>query len=155
MYELFFLCCIITLDWGFKFWKSRTLFGVILGGGTLLTVLSLQTAIFWGNYSSCKSIGYDRFVQCDHVAAMISACVFAVFMFITLLAQLVIMIFRRDEILGDVALDEGLGYSKVNSLASKDESSLNAPGARLSKSVGRGEEKLQFRIEESSDSIDL
>jgi hypothetical protein len=33
---------------------SRTSFGVILGSSVVLTIISLQTAIFWGQYGECE-----------------------------------------------------------------------------------------------------
>lgn len=34
---------------------SRTMYGVVLGGLVVLTFISLQTAIFWGQYGNCES----------------------------------------------------------------------------------------------------
>ena len=93
-----------------------------MGSGVVLTILALQTAVFWGQYSTCRAVKWQKsnYVQCNQHGAMVSACFFAVFMFLTLLGQLFILFMYKDAILGEIPLDEGVGYSKVISLSSQD-----------------------------------
>ena len=80
--------------YGLKRHLNRTMYGSILGLSSVLVILSLQSAIFWGQYSNCEegtttdisnkgSIG----VVCTHRGAMKSMCAFSVFMFLTYLGK--------------------------------------------------------------------
>ena len=80
-----------------------------MGSGLFLVILSLQTAIFWGEYSKCQPAKTfnDTSAECKTKSAMISATVFAVFMFLTLIIHLLILFMYKDAILGSGPLDEG------------------------------------------------
>lgn len=88
--------------------SNRLMFGIVLGMVFILTFVSLQSAIFWGQYSGCTSyldINYSTgndtgTVQCNSRAAMASMCTFSVFMFLSYLFQIVVMIKFKNEILG-------------------------------------------------------
>jgi len=57
--------------------------GLIIGFGAALTLMSLVTAVFWGELSRCEEIALEiSKYTCDHKAAMITACIFATFMFL-------------------------------------------------------------------------
>lgn len=103
-----------TVDYGLKYHKCRTVYGAVMGAGVFLVVLALETAIFWGEYSKCDPTSSlaDRWnSECGQVQAMQSACVFAVFMFLSLLGQLVLLYMYKDAILGTGPLNEGVGGS--------------------------------------------
>lgn len=140
----------LCTDYGLKYHKSRTVYGALMGAGLFLTVLALETAIFWGEYSKCspgKSLADLYNNECSNTSAMISACVFAVFMFLTLLVQLVLLFMYRDAILGTGPLNEGLGvgasasnkqqpaagpYSSVGQAADDDTVSVTFDGSSQS-----------------------
>jgi hypothetical protein len=97
--------------YGLKRMLNRTIFGIILGVAVMLTFVSLETAIFWGQYSGCTpaksltrrlTIG----VECNYTSAMSSACFFSVVMFISYLALICTLIKFKREILGTAPLDE-------------------------------------------------
>lgn len=96
---------------------SRTSYGAVLGGASILVVLSLQTAVFWGQYANCEA-GDESVValrsgeigvECTHVGAMKSVCTFSVFLFLSYIFQMVVLYAYKDLLLGTVPLDEGLG----------------------------------------------
>lgn len=93
--------------YGMQHWKCRTFYGALLGSGCFLFILSLQTAIFWGEYSRCRPFSWSNSVVCKHREAMTSACVFAVFMLLALLAQMLVVFLYKDAILGSGPLNEG------------------------------------------------
>lgn len=96
---------------------SRTSYGAVMGGASILLILSLQTAVFWGQYANCEagdesivtvrsgSIG----VECTHLGAMKSICTFSVFLFLSYIIQISILYTYKDLLLGSTPLDEGLG----------------------------------------------
>ncbi len=116
---------------------SRTLFGVILGGTFILVFVSLESAIFWGQYGSCDEYVFESDkssralrsedaytrkltigVECHRQSAMKSVCAFSVFMFLSYLFTLGVMMKFKDDILGTAPLNEG-GYSVVSTVASE------------------------------------
>jgi len=126
---------VVISYFGLENFKSRTFFGILLGAGVFLCILSLQTAVFWGEYSKCRP-STQLTVECKQREAMVSACVFACFMFIFLLAQMVLLYLYKDKLLGEGALDEGTGpkgtYSKV-ALSAQDTVTVN-----LHENIGDG-----------------
>lgn len=70
----------------------------------MLIFISLQSAIFWGQYSGCESYNDNRSVNCQNKPAMKSICTFSVLMFISYITQLVAMIAFKQELLGNVIL---------------------------------------------------
>jgi hypothetical protein len=116
-------------DYLLKYHKSRTVYGGVMGAGLFLVVLSLQTAIFWGEYSKCtpgQSLE-DRYnSECSNREAMVSACVFSVFMFLALLGQLALLFMYKDAILGSAPLNEGGAYKTVE--ATEDTVSVTFDG---------------------------
>lgn len=104
----------------------------------MLVFVSLESAIFWGQYSRCtssrrrsllRSDGIDHSlsvelstelmyhreltygVECNHTSAMKSVCTFSVMMFLSYLALIAVLIKFKNEILGSAPLNEG--YSAV------------------------------------------
>ena len=57
--------------------------GACLGSGIVISVLSLITAVYWGELSKCEEIDVSiRKYTCDNKAAMRVMCFFAVLLFI-------------------------------------------------------------------------
>jgi hypothetical protein len=111
----------------------------------MLIFVSLESAIFWGQYSRCSSdrrmllrggapaditasystlfieefIGGHRElsygVECKHTSAMKSICTFSVMMFLSYVALVAVMIKFKNEILGPAPLNEG--YAAVPTTA--------------------------------------
>jgi hypothetical protein len=110
MYELASHLCVV---YGVRYWLCRTFYGVLMGAGLFLVILSFQTAVFWGQYSGCQPLQWGSqwtgTVECRQRDAMISACVFAVLMLLSLLLQLGVLFMYKEQILGNKPLDEGLG----------------------------------------------
>ena len=89
---------------------SRTYYGAILGVYSVLGVMSLQAAIFWGQYSSCEklqtaSINFRRLanfegVRCDDTGAMTALCVFAAILFLLHISFCFLLFRFKDNILG-------------------------------------------------------
>lgn len=83
---------------------TKVMYGILLGATFMLIFISLQSAIFWGQYSDCESYHLDgksgNPPMCENTPAMESICTFSVFMFLSYSAQLVIMIVFKHEILG-------------------------------------------------------
>lgn len=102
---------------GLKTDQNRVIYGIILGAVFVLVFMSLQNAIFWGQYSGCetytaptdddkKKNDDDKRrrltgVECYYTSAMSSMSAFSVFMFLSYIVQLYLMIKNKHEILGD------------------------------------------------------
>lgn len=81
--------------------------------------MSLQNAIFWGQYSHCEQFsrrlrGGKYGSECHHTHAMTSVCVFSVFMLISYVFQVILLLRFKDDLLGASALNEG--YNPVQSV---------------------------------------
>lgn len=98
LYGVYYICRAI----------NRTYYGIALGLYSVLILVSLQTAIFWGQYSSCDRIEVHidikgrnlEGIDCDDVSAMKSLCAFSVFLFLTHLTFTLSLFFYKDRILG-------------------------------------------------------
>lgn len=113
---------------------SRTMFGMILGGTFVLVFVSLESAIFWGQYAHCEQYSGHRFLRsasnpvsrqlsgmaCEQRAAMRSVCAFSVFMFLSYLAILGLMMRYKNDILGSGPLNEGYAAVSTSSNTDKD-----------------------------------
>ena len=89
----------------------------------MMVMISLQTAVFWGQYGQCEhfmSVGIDMkklsasnniAVNCFGKNAMKSLCAFAVFMFLSYLFLIGTLIKFKDDILGAEPLNEGYASS--------------------------------------------
>lgn len=107
---------------GLKKDQNRIIYGIILGAVFVLVFLSLQSAIFWGQYSGCESYSSSSTttdddktksddkttklrrltgVECYYTSAMSSMSAFSVFMFLSYIVQLYLMIKHKHDILGD------------------------------------------------------
>lgn len=95
---------------------NRLNFGSLLGGAAVMAMMSLQSAIFWGQYGNCVKPDFVLDViarysrepgigpQCNHRAAMSALCAFSVFMLLTYLVQIGAMVHFKNEILAEVPL---------------------------------------------------
>jgi len=115
---------------------SRSWYGAILGASLLLVIISLQSAIFWGQYSECtrassptraptqkpsgrrlaQATSTQRLllgIECEHTSAMKSVCAFSVFMFLAYIVQIGLLLKFKNDFLGSSPLDEGYAYSGV------------------------------------------
>jgi hypothetical protein len=112
---------------GLRKTPDRILYGVILGVVFVLLFVSLQSAIFWGQYSGCeeymsttKRLLVDSTrrmlsgVDCSHTMAMSSMSVFSVFLFLSYMAQLGVMIKYKHDILGAPSGPVRSGYAPVS-----------------------------------------
>lgn len=140
VYILFTLFCY----YGLRKKINRTIFGAILGGATMLLFMSLENAIFWGQYGSCNTYSRRNLLMsdtpstdiwesdnislmgqqhlrrnlsyapaCYNQGAMRSVCAFSVFMFLSYIALLALLLYFKNDILGNAPLDEGAGYASV------------------------------------------
>lgn len=56
--------------------------GLIIGAGTVMSFLSLLTAIYWGELSRCQEVNENiSKYTCKDKAAMVAVCVFATLIF--------------------------------------------------------------------------
>eukprot|EP01039_Chlorochromonas_danica_P005851 gene5851-6444_t len=111
---LVFLAVIGLSYYGLYKEVTRTLYGVVLGAVVMLCFISLQSAIFWAQYGSCKFVPINPKngqigVECDHQAAMRSMCAFSVFMFLSYLVQVATLIHFKNDILGAAPANESVG----------------------------------------------
>lgn len=124
---------------------NRTFFGIILGGAVMEIFISLESAIFWGQYSRCSNSrrlsllpfseshrGLSFGVECQHTSAMKSVCTFSVMMFLSYIFLIAVMIKFKNEILGRAPLDEG--YAPVPSFSPHPSSSSSS--SSTSSSIG-------------------
>eukprot|EP01031_Cornospumella_fuschlensis_P030497 gene30496-36860_t len=89
---------------------TRTLFGIVLGCSVMLIFMTLQSAIFWGQYSDCNPHSLlNSVIQCYNPAAMKSCCTFSVFLFLTYIAQVAAMIRYKNDVLGAAPSNEAVG----------------------------------------------
>ncbi|RYH14110.1 hypothetical protein EON65_34150 [archaeon] len=89
---------------------TRTLFGIVLGCSVMLIFMTLQSAIFWGQYSDCTPNSLlNSVTQCYNPAAMKSCCTFSVFLFLTYIAQVAAMIRYKNDVLGAAPSNEAVG----------------------------------------------
>lgn len=108
---------------------SRTKFGFVLSTAVILIFISLENAIFWGQYSGCQTfdsadarrlreISYFHVTRrlfdsaCAHTAAMKSLCAFSVLLFLSYIFEVFILLRFKDEFLGVAPLNEG--YAPIN-----------------------------------------
>ncbi len=97
---------------------SRTIYGIILGGSFILVFITLESAIYWGQYANCDHFSSSSQFHCAKQSAMKSACTFSVFLFLSYLALLGVMTKFKNEILGTAALNENMGYAPVSTTPS-------------------------------------
>ena len=126
---LIFAAFIAATFYGLKKYPSRLHFGLIMGGASILIFTSLESAIFWGQYSNCEkyseSVFYWRFYddgkrtghippECDNRSAMKAVCSFSVFMFLSYIVLIAAMIRFKNDILVNVPFQE-VSYSSIRS----------------------------------------
>lgn len=80
-------------------WDGSIYYGILVGESVFLALLSLQTAIFWGQYSNCRPISYDRYVECRPKDAMPVAAAFASIMFVILITQVGLLLYKKHKFL--------------------------------------------------------
>lgn len=104
---------------------SRTYYGIVLGTYSVLTVISLQAAIFWGQYANCDAGHYSagsgsgrllEGVSCERTGAMKALCTFAVFLFVSHVAFGFLLFVLKDKILGKPILLQPTQFSAIRCL---------------------------------------
>jgi len=125
---LIYYIFIVLSYYGIRKHITRTHYGFVLAGTIFLIFISLENAIFWGQYSNCQVYDARRrlnniisekhrltsySVACHHTAAMKSVCTFSVFLFLSYIFQVLVYLKFKDELLGSGKLDEG--YTQVHS----------------------------------------
>lgn len=107
---------------------SRTIYGIILGGSFILVFITLESAIYWGQYGNCEHVSTSSPYHCAHQSAMKSVCTFSVFLFLSYLVLLGVMTKFKNEILGTAPLNESMGYAPVStSTSAHDKESQSVP----------------------------
>jgi hypothetical protein len=109
--------------YGLRVHVSRTHFGMLLGGGCMLLFMSLESAIYWGQYGACEaeptttssstSTGTGSGPECSQQGAMKALCAFSVFMFLSYIGLVGALVYFKEELLGGAPMREG--YSSVPS----------------------------------------
>lgn len=90
---------------------NRTLYGAVLGIYSVLIVISLQAAIFWGQYANCDrghvasdngpaAVRRLEGVHCENAGAMKAMCTFSVLLFIGHVVFSFFLFYCKDRILG-------------------------------------------------------
>jgi hypothetical protein len=106
-----FLASIALSYVGIRRTVSRINYGMVLGSSSILLIFSLQTAIFWGQYSGCSSSSSETLIvttsgtigtECKNVSAMKAVCTFSVFLFIGYLSLIGTLLAYKDELLEGV-----------------------------------------------------
>lgn len=119
--------------YGLRVKVSRPLFGVVLGGACILTFVSLESAIFWGQYGNCESYSDSLRalrtaeptqrglvgVDCSRQSAMKSVCAFSALLFLGYLFLLGLLLRFKNDILSGAA-PEPVGYAVVSTVALDD-----------------------------------
>ena len=127
---LVYLASIIATYYGIRKNINATTYGAVIGSLSILVFLSLQTSIFWGQYSNCETSWatqwrvlnvtyYETLVskkgsygdECYNQPAMRSVCTFSVFMFLSYVILLAALLFFKEQILGQEPVN--VGYSPV------------------------------------------
>jgi len=118
--------------YGLKIYPTRLNFGLVLGGASILLFMSLQSAIFWGQYAECEShsrrylmgelgpasvqrvlsSSFDLGPECRNTSAMKSVCTFSVFMFLSYISQIWHLVHFKNDILVS-APPETNNYSSI------------------------------------------
>ena len=92
--------------------SSRTV-GFLMGCSGMITILSLMTAIFWGQLSNCELLREGDEVgqySCSNTTAYGAVCFFSSVMFVVQVATTYGLVIWRDEL---SALEEPLRYNKL------------------------------------------
>lgn len=134
--------------YGLKIYPNRLNFGLILGGASILLFMSLQSAIFWGQYAECEShsrryltddlesttaqralsSSFDLGPECKNISAMKSVCTFSVFMFLSYISQIWHLVHFKNDILVS-APPETDNYSTIPTFSTLP-SAPGTPGAQ-------------------------
>lgn len=111
---MIYIAFAIATYYGLKVYATRINFGAILGGSVILMFISLQSAIFWGQYADCepqhryllgseilhrKLDSFELGPECRNVSAMKSLCTFSVFMFLGYIVQIWFLVHFKNDIL--------------------------------------------------------
>lgn len=143
----------VATYYGLKKYPTRLHFGIILGGASILLFMSLQSAIFWGQYADCEShsrrvlteevaplaaqrvlsSSFDLGPECRNISAMKSVCTFSVFMFLSYISQIWHLVHFKNDILV-AAPPETDNYSTIptfNKLPSAPASPSAQPSSQI------------------------
>ena len=141
--ELLYVGFIVGTYYGLTKYLSRFYYGMILGGSSVLSLISLQSAIFWGDYADCvHSSSYINKIiilqpngtgpECNNQAAMQAVGAFSVLMCLCYIAQISLMLYHKNEILADVQLTAS-SYRPIPSTTNRNIGEL--PHGHVSKSM--------------------
>ena len=112
MYVAFGACAFLTINRN----QNSTMLGVLIGAAGSLSLLSLQTAIFWGQLSNCRKLPLGTppvpHYSCENTSAMSAVCAFAALLFLLQLVLTVGLFTWRDELAHDMLM-----YSQVSQSA--------------------------------------
>lgn len=133
--------------YGLKIYATRVNFGMILGGSVILLFMSLQSAIFWGQYADCESrtryllseeehrnlSSFKLGPECRNTSAMKSLCTFSVFMFLGYIVQIWFLIRFKNDILV-AAPPETENYNSIpsfNTLPTAPDQATGQPAVQI------------------------
>lgn len=92
--------------------QNATMLGILIGAAGSFSLLSLQTAIFWGQLSNCQKLPvgapHVEHYSCENKAAMSAVCAFAALLFLLQLVLTIGLFTWRDELAHDMLM-----YSQV------------------------------------------
>jgi len=115
LYGVIWMCWIPGSYYSTRMASGRLLYGVMLGVGAVLAILTLMEAIFFGQSSGCSQTPKRRLllgIECYQTGAMKSVCTFSVFLFISQIIFLVVVLRHKDELLPISPASESQ-YAKV------------------------------------------
>ena len=144
---IIYIAFTVATYYGLKVYATRVNFGIILGGSVILMFMSLQSAIFWGQYADCEPqhrylsseeehrmlSSFELGPECRNVPAMKSLCTFSVFMFLGYIVQIWFLIHFKNDILV-AAPPETESYNSIptfNTLPTAPESAAGQPPAHI------------------------
>lgn len=104
--SLNFVCYVIlvnTADFAIFRDPTNLQYGAVVGASFMLAFISLETAIFWGQYAKCDyhtTTVLRNEVHCEDVKAMSSLCAFASLLFVVYVWQVIVLAVSKNIFLG-------------------------------------------------------
>eukprot|EP00608_Synchroma_pusillum_P005517 CAMPEP_0198429690 /NCGR_PEP_ID=MMETSP1452-20131203/8989_1 /TAXON_ID=1181717 /ORGANISM="Synchroma pusillum, Strain CCMP3072" /LENGTH=194 /DNA_ID=CAMNT_0044150107 /DNA_START=11 /DNA_END=595 /DNA_ORIENTATION=+ len=115
--------------------KSQTPLGVgfLIGASTGLTILSLMTAVYWGQLGECETTktNIDQY-SCDNKSGYRAVSAFASLLFITQFAFTILVVVWKDNVIGDTGLYEDISGQPDTSGAPYGGGSFDPPPSKPS-----------------------
>jgi ABC-type branched-subunit amino acid transport system permease subunit len=114
LYSVIWICWIPGSYYSMRMAPGRLLYGVTLGVGAMLLILTLMEAIFFGQSSGCSQTPERRLlgIECYQTGAMKSVCTFSVFLFLSQTFFLFVVLRHKDELL-PISPSSESQYAKV------------------------------------------